>query len=88
MKDWESKKNAFITEINSVIFPILVVAEKDRKTFEVKLGKTKYAMMDQVVTEPAMTDLIDRLGKKCFGENPKYNNTHRVFWFSTVGLYE
>ena len=85
IKDWEQNKQLFLNEINMKVNPILCVVAKERNTFDVQLCDTPYVMTDQVVTEKPMDQLITTLARKYFNQDPNFNNTHRVFWFSNVG---
>ena len=85
MDDFEQKKSNFLYEINEELGPVLRIVEGQRNTFFVQLCETKYAAMDQVVTDSALDSLITDLSFKYFSQAPQFNNTHRCFWFSNVG---
>lgn len=89
MKDFEAKKMAFLGEINQELAPVLEVVVRNENPqhtmtsfFDVQLCKTKYAMVTQVAVEDEMDALVNELSLKHFGMEPRFNNTHRCFWFT------
>ena len=86
IKDWKQNKRLFLNQINMHVNPVLSVVAKERNTFEVRLCDTQYAMTDQVVTQKPLDELITKLANRYFNEQPRFNNTHRCFWFSNVGV--
>lgn len=78
----------FLEDINTELYPILQVIKGNRDNtpsldiYNVVLRGTPYAMTDQVVITDKMDELVIKLGKKYFGQEPRFNNTHRIFWFT------
>lgn len=84
-----NNNDEFIKEVNNElggIFGVLEIKENKQMFhphFELCLRRNKYAMRDQVVlkTGGAFSEMIEKVSKKYFQTNPRFNNTGRSFWF-------